>query len=164
MNYSILFVLLIPLGISAQSFDNWVIGSGGEATISSGIQLSWTLGEPNTATINKNSLMITEGFHQSYLQYAFLQAHLPAAFQSVVRVFPNPATDHVQITFADNSARDFDLRIFDVNGKMLQYHQYQSTANAQLNLQGWPASTYVISIQMHDVQSVLPQTFQIIKH
>ncbi len=164
MKYYLLFALLIPFGINAQSLDNWVIGSGGESTVNSGIQLSWTLGEPNTATINKDDLMITEGFHQSYLQNAFLQAHLPAASKFAVQVFPNPTADHVQINFADNSARDFDLRLFDVNGKILQYHQYQSATNAQLNLQGLTASTYVISIQMNDLQATLPQTFQIIKH
>jgi hypothetical protein len=164
MKYYLFFTFLIPLGISAQSLDNWVIGSGGEATVSSGIQLSWTLGEPNTATINKNNLMITEGFHQSYLQHAFIQAHLPATSRFAVQVFPNPTADYVQVNFADNSARDFDLRIFDVNGKMLQYHQYQSATNAQLNLQGLQASSYMISIQMNDIQPSLPQTFQIIKH
>jgi hypothetical protein len=164
MKYYLLFTFLIPLGISAQSLDNWVIGSGGAATVSSGIQLSWTLGEPNTASVSKNNLMITEGFHQSYLQHTVLYALLPAARKFDVQVFPNPTADYVQVSFADNSARDFDLRIFDVNGKMLQYHQLQSATTAQLNLQGLPASSYVISVQINDKQPSLPQTFQIIKH
>ncbi|MBK7428815.1 MAG: T9SS type A sorting domain-containing protein [Saprospiraceae bacterium] len=164
MKYYLLFTLLIPFGINAQSLDNWVIGSGGEATVSSGIQISWTLGEPNTATINKNNLMITEGFHQSYLPYAFLPAHLPAANKFAFHVFPNPTANYVHINFDDNTARDFDLRLFDIHGKMLQYQQYKSATTAQLNLESLPASTYVISIHMNDLQPSLPQTFQIIKH
>jgi hypothetical protein len=159
----LLFTLLLPFGISAQNLDNWVIGSGGESTVSTGIQLSWTLGEPNTTSIRKNNLMITEGFHQSYLQNVFFPALLPAASKFAVQVFPNPTADHIQINFADNSAKDFELRLLDGNGKMLQFHRYQSATSAQLNLQSLPASTYMISIQMNDINPTLPQTFQIIK-
>lgn len=163
MRYYLLFTLLIPFNISAQSLDNWVIGSGGEASASSGIYLSWTLGEPNTASINKNGHMFTEGFQQSYLEVKTLNVFQPPANNLKIQVFPNPASDHVQVTFGDKLLRDFDLRLLDTKGKLLQYQQYQSAAEFSINLAGLPAAVYLISIQINDSIPTLPHSFQIIK-
>lgn len=164
MRYYLFLTLLIPFNISAQSLDNWVIGSGGESSVNPGIQLSWTLGEPNTATISKDHLMVTEGFHQSYLPQVFFPAGISVGKNFSVQVFPNPAFDLIQIHFADTQTKDFELRLLDLHGKMLQYHRYQDVTNAQLNVKELPAATYLLSIQSKDTEPSLPQTFQIIKH
>lgn len=164
MKYYLFFPMLFPLGISAQSLDNWVIGSGGESSVSSGIQLSWTLGEPNTASISKNGHMYTEGFQQSYLEVLELNPFQPALNTLKIRVFPNPSSDHVQVNFRDKLPRDFDLRLLDSKGKLLQFQQYHSASEVSINLEGLPAAVYLISIQINEQVPSLPHSFQIIKH
>ncbi len=164
MKYYLLFVILIPLGISAQSLDNWVIGSAGESSALARINLSWTLGEPNTATLKKNGLMFTEGFHQSYLEVRELNLFQPVLKDFKIQVFPNPTADHVQVNFGDNLPLDFDLRLLDSKGKLLQYQHYQNASEVSINLESYPASVYLISIQINDPIPSLPHTFQIIKH
>lgn len=164
MKYYLLFSFLIPFGVNAQSLDNWVIGSGGESAINSGMQLSWTLGEPNTATISKAGFMVTEGFQQSYLEVRELLLFKPATNDFKIQVFPNPASDHVQVNFRDKLPRDFDLRLLDAKGTLLQFQQYQSATEVSINLEGLPAAIYLISIQINDQVPSLPHSYQIIKH
>jgi hypothetical protein len=163
MKYCLFFLILFPLGISAQSIDNWVIGSGGESSVNSRIQISWTLGEPNTATINKNGHMFTEGFQQSYLEVIELNLFQSPLNKLKIQVFPNPTSDHIQVDFGDKLPRDFDLRLFDSKGKLLQFQQYENASEVSINLEGLAASVYLISIQINEEVPSLPHSFQIIK-
>lgn len=156
--------MLIPFGVSAQSLDNWVLGSGGASSVSEGMQLSWTLGETNVASVKKNKRLFTEGFHQSYIEVREAILFQPAINNVKIQVFPNPAADHVQLDFGDKLPRDFELRLLDLNGKLLHFQEYQSSITATLNLGDFPPALYLISIQIVDQMLSQPQTFQIIKY
>ena len=160
-NYLFL-LLLTPLGAFGQSLDNWVIGSGGEVSPGTKIQLSWTLGELNTSSVKTRNGMITEGFQQSYLVIPDLKNKSNSELLDVF-VFPNPTADLVQVNFADSKARDFDIFVHDINGKLLQFQQFKSTIQTELSLEALPAAIYMISIQINDNHNTLPYSFQIIK-
>lgn len=154
--------LLIPFGVFGQSLDNWVIGSGGEISPASKIQLSWTLGELSTATIKNNKGWITEGFHQSYLVIPDLTSKRNSE-ELNISVFPNPTAGWIQVNFTDSKARDFDIFVHDARGKLLTFQQFKSTIQTELSLESLPPSIYMVSIQTHESQSTLPYSFQIIK-
>ncbi len=160
-NYLFVF-LLIPFGVFGQSLDNWVIGSGGELSPGSKIQLSWTLGELSTSSIETHNGWLTEGFQQSYLVIPQLN---PKSYSEElnVLVFPNPTAGWVQVNFADSKARDFDIFVHDARGKLLKFQQHKSTIQTELSLESLPPSIYMVSIQTHESQSTLPYSFQIIK-
>ncbi len=164
MKKYVFIVFLIPLGLSGQSLENWVIGSGGEATVSSGIQLAWTLGEPSTATLASKSGWITEGFHQTYPE--ILPINIPRISPSKlgIQIFPNPAADHVQIKFDDNVPGTYDLKLYDRKGQLLKYLQMQHSHQNNLSLEGLPSGIYLISVQLNEADSSSPHSFQIIKH
>jgi hypothetical protein len=160
-NYLFL-LLLTPLGVFGQSLDNWVIGSGGELSPGSKIQLSWTLGEFSTSSLKTQNGLLTEGFQQSYLVIPELNAKSSSELFEVL-VFPNPTAGWIQVNLADSKARDFDILIHDARGKLLQFQHFKNTIQTELSLESLPPSIYTVSIQIYDNQSALPHSFQIIK-
>jgi len=59
---------LIPAILFAgNSFAQQVITTAGSSGSGTGIQLSWTIGEPVTATAHGSDFYLTQGFHQSQL-------------------------------------------------------------------------------------------------
>ncbi|MBK7428813.1 MAG: T9SS type A sorting domain-containing protein [Saprospiraceae bacterium] len=162
MKLFLFLFFLIPLGVFGQSLDNWVIGSGGEFSPGSKIQLSWTLGELNTSSIKTRNGLITEGFQQSYIVLPELKYKSTSDVLDVF-VFPNPTADWVQVNFADSKARDFDIFVHDAKGKLLQFQQFKNTIQTELSLESLPAAIYMVSIQVKDNRISLPYSFQIIK-
>ncbi|MBE0654801.1 MAG: hypothetical protein IH594_13445, partial [Bacteroidales bacterium] len=85
--------MLIGLAISAQQ----VVSSGGGSKSATGVQISWTLGEPVIETFSSGSTILTQGFHQSKLSATPVTDLLFPEME--LTVFPNPTQDYVIIQF-----------------------------------------------------------------
>lgn len=57
--------LISALILSGKCFSQQVIATAGSSGSGTGIQLSWTIGEPVTATTHGSDFYLTQGFHQS---------------------------------------------------------------------------------------------------
>lgn len=67
------------------------------------------------------------------------------------RVFPNPASDAVQVQFADQQV--CTLFVYDANGKEILKQVF--TGNAQISTQHWAAGLYTFVVPGKEKQSVL---------
>lgn len=63
----VILILIAAIIIPDHCFSQQVISSAGGTATGTGIQLSWTIGEPVTATVHGSDFYLTQGFHQSQL-------------------------------------------------------------------------------------------------
>ena len=63
--FNYIFLLIPAITMWGNSFSQQVISSAGGSASGSGIELSWTIGEPITATAKGTDFFLTQGFHQS---------------------------------------------------------------------------------------------------
>ncbi|MEM6965133.1 MAG: PKD domain-containing protein [Bacteroidota bacterium] len=71
-----------------------------------------------------------------------------------IRVYPNPATEFIQIDFENNPTADFEVRIFSLNGQLIQLTQNQNTIDAS----DLSSGTYFLEV-IQDEKA--PQQFKI---
>ncbi len=68
-----------------------------------------------------------------------------------LQVFPNPASELVNLRFDEPLQKDFQVRLYDLQGRLLQQAELpQGTQIYQLPLQDLPTSTYIIQIFDND--------------
>ncbi len=99
MKRSILIFLASLFTLSAESqYKQDVIASAGGYNTATGISISWTLGETiiPTFTSSDNTLILTHGFQQQLIVTA-VEENLEDLVK--VTVYPNPASDNVNIKF-----------------------------------------------------------------
>lgn len=140
------------MGAHSQS----VVGSSGEYSESTGVSVSYTLGEAITETSIGDSVTLTQGFHQSKLFVVGLEELLKLN----VKVFPNPTLDKVNIQMENNPA-DLSVEIHDLQGKLISSKALNmGDTRMTISLETLSSGTYLLSITNHqDIRN----TYQIVK-
>ncbi len=153
-----LFVLVMIMclwGLS-QTTSPEVISSSGDHFTGTTSQMSWTIGEIQTATLVNGQTTMTQGFHQPYLMVTALE-DLKESLQ--VRVFPNPTTNFLNIEFGESTER-IGLALIDASGKQLLVRENLSSFTS-LDLSSFAAGTYFLRLTDKHAKSV--KTFNIQK-
>jgi len=124
-------LMLAVVGLSAQrrAITNEVVASAGGTASTSGILLSWTIGEPIVTTLETNPLIITQGFHQP-LDLVSLNgvAAVRVLRAGEVAMYPNPARDHVTFDLpADLAGAAVD--IMDESGLVVAHYDLVQRSN-----------------------------------
>ena len=134
-----------------------VVSSAGETQTISGIEISWTIGEPVIETISSGSTVLTQGFHQSKLTVTAIDDVLISDFE--LKVYPNPTSEFV-IIFANNPEDKSSYSLFDLNGKLLE-NKIISTSETRVNLKNYASGTYLLKLQYNSGQPL--RTYKIVK-
>jgi hypothetical protein len=98
-----------------------VSSSGGyykDAT--SGLNISWTLGEPVIETLSNSgaNLMITQGFQQGNL--FMVDAPNPVLPSLSLRMYPNPAINKIWFEVNNQTAKgEFTVEVYDITGRKI---------------------------------------------
>jgi len=80
----------------------------------------------------------------------------------VIRIYPNPATDYLQIEFKENSLSNWQVEIFDIKGSLQKTISLENVnSNQNINLQDLAKGTYLI--QLTDLENNKVESFQILK-
>lgn len=130
---------------SAQSLLSEVIGSAGDySESSSGSNLHWTVGEIAISNYEQENTILSEGFHQTYLD-----DYINAVWESPennfsISVLPNPAQNWIIIDSEHPDQLQFN--IFNLNGQKLISAQTVANGKKEVNIQNLPAGMYLISI------------------
>ena len=93
-----------------------VASSGGFETVST-YSFSWTLGETVIETVQGTTTIFTQGFQQPIPDF-FLEVN-EAEKESGFLVYPNPASDVINIVLADKKKTPLNIDIYDLQGKQL---------------------------------------------
>ena len=119
-------MVLCWLNLQAQSHN--VIGPAGDISSGSSISLEWTLGELSISTINHQSGMLTEGFHQPVLVVELIETNeLPEKLVSPITssaelqlvAAPNPVLSTLHVNLQSALEGEGQLELFSANSQLL---------------------------------------------
>ncbi|HNS18240.1 MAG TPA: T9SS type A sorting domain-containing protein [Bacteroidales bacterium] len=153
---SLFLIMNLTLFSQAQSLIPDVIATAGDIFFSKNGSLSWTLGEVATETISAETSLLTQGFHQSYLQ--ILKVNTPDDPLVDVTVYPNPVNDllTIEITTAEKDPQ-ISLELFDFTGQHIYEQTIRSqTLTEQLDVSRFSSSLFilrVINLKSHYTES-----------
>lgn len=160
-NFSMLFMMLFALSVGAQQIKQEVIASAGGYNVASGntISISWTLGETIIPTFKSadGSLILTPGFQQTYV-ITTVEEHLLNPV--TVSVFPNPASDYVNIQFDTPTDGEISLFLLNNQGKPIKTGKIESgTLEKQINMQDLPSGIYYLRL----IKGKLVNVYKVVK-
>jgi len=116
----IVFFSLFNCG--AQSIAPSVINTGGGSFQSGYYQFEWSIGElalVGEMTGSNNSLVITNGFIQPFIQYPATNNTNNIFGNDEIKVFPNPASSYVEINFFSKQMGRITLSFYDGSGRKI---------------------------------------------
>ena len=153
------FLVLLFWGLGySQSVSPQVTASAGEHFSGTNAQLSWTIGETMIETYVNGSNQLTQGFHQTNLMITAVN-DLAESFQ--VKVFPNPATDVLNIEWSEITD-PLNLNLFDATGKQLLLQKaLDQTMPKTLDLSGYATGNYLLHLSNSDGETL--KIFKILK-
>jgi hypothetical protein len=126
--------------IWGQNADQQVISSSGGDMSSGQYSLSWTLGEPVTATHENQNIILTQGFHQPM----DVPTGIDEQQEGEILVYPNPTRDQLHFDLPTNLSV-VDVRIHDLHGKVISGHS-AITGSRTINLNNLASGTYILTI------------------
>lgn len=141
----VLICLVFVLSATAQVKQE-VIASAGGYNVNGALSISWTLGETiiPTFTSQDGSLILAHGFQQKLIITA-VEENLD--LQVKIKVYPNPASEVVNIQFEEPVDGEIDVAILDSQGKLIKRETIESAiVEKQINLQDFPAGIYYIRL------------------
>lgn len=154
MKRLILFLTAITLAFSANAQKQEVIASAGGYNTATGISISWTLGETIIPTFkaSDNSIILTHGFQQQLI-ITTVEDNLEDAVK--VTVYPNPASEIVNIAFDNPVEGEIKLFLINAQGALVKTDVIEATTiEKQLNLQDLPAGIYYLRLSKGAVSNV----------
>lgn len=160
---SILCIGIMSL-MHAQKTDQSVLASAGNFDKVSTISIEWTLGEMAGQTHVNSDVILTEGFHQSWLQVEEIMTSQQTLWveQMEVSVFPNPTPAELHIKIDSGLEEKGVLSLKNLEGRSLQSETINlSSGNHQWNMINYPAGLYVLTL--HTQKGELLKSFKITK-
>jgi hypothetical protein len=155
MKRSILILITLFFALSASSqYKQDVIASAGGYNVATGISISWTLGETIIPTYKSadNSLILTHGFQQQLI-LTTVEENLET--QVTVTIYPNPASDNVNIRFDEALDDEVNLTIVNSQGKLVKNVVIEATTiEKQINLQDLPSGIYYLKLAKGKLSNV----------
>jgi len=156
----ILFLLVTALfTLSAASQKQEVIASAGGYNVATGISISWTLGETiiPTFTSQDGTIVLTHGFQQ---QLIITTVEETLETMVTVTVFPNPASEIVNIEFEQPVDGEIKLVLLNSQGKFVRTDVIEAaTVIKQINLQEFPSGIYYLKL----IKGKLSNVYKVVK-
>ena len=155
----IICTVLIAVSIRGQQLSQQVIGSSGACfEASSGMTLSFSLGECVTETYSNSSVILSQGFQQGYFEVQPLAVSDEISID--MNVYPLPAKDYITIEFNDSN-KEYLAEIYDINGKLILTEELDREST-NLSLGTLITGTYILVIEDNAKNTF--KTMQIIKY
>ena len=110
------------LNCHSQSIAPSVINTSGGSFQSGYYQLEWSIGElalVGEMTSSTNSLVITNGFIQPFIQYPATINTNNIFGKDEIKIFPNPASSYVEINFLSKQIGRITLSFYDGSGRKI---------------------------------------------
>jgi hypothetical protein len=158
MKRYLLLILVSLFTLSAIAQKQEVISSAGGYYVATGINISWTLGETIIPSYGPtNGLILTHGF-QSVLRTVIVEENIETPV--TVKVYPNPASDYINISFAEPLDTKVNLFLLDAQGKLFKTEVIEpATTETQLNFQDLPSGVYLLKL----VKGKLSNVYKVVK-
>ena len=144
-----IFLVLICCQLYSQSITPYVVSTRGGYFSNSTSSLSWTLGQLASTSLMATNNILTQGFQQPYYFDPF---NIPVALTDSfdIKVYPNPAVDHVNIAYSTLQEGKIKFELFDLLGNKLMpdIEKYSGISKRvfELNLSNFDSGIYLLRI------------------
>ncbi len=152
--------MLCSICAFAQKLDQSVISTAGDISRSSSIELEWTLGEAVTEQGRQNNLLLTQGFHQSFMKRMIVIAPHSSDLLSSIVVAPNPVRNNFSVIVNSPKSTRLQLTLTDALGQVLQNFSTVNKSQFQVDMSGYTPGFYLLRVT---AEADLSRTFKIIK-
>ena len=141
----LLFIGLIICNVLfAQQFNPSVISNGGGLMSNANAKLTFTIGEAVTGDVSNASAIFTQGFQQKWIVGTGIDDIKP---NSSIVVYPNPASDIINIKYEKGNQGKTTIEIMDVNGRILLHQNMKNNSTeTQINFAEYEEAIYYIRI------------------
>jgi hypothetical protein len=153
-------VLLLTFSLTELRAQESISASGGDASGKEG-SVSFTIGQIFCKSMEGIDNSLTEGVQQAY-EISVLKGNEQDSTQILASVYPNPATDYVNLKIEMTSLLDVNsiqYQLCDLNGKVIETQMLSSNIIHIVMVNLKPASYFVKLVQKNRIIKV----FKIIK-
>ena len=128
---------------NAQSIERSVIASGGNAFKNTNYIVDWTIGETVIATGSSVNNLLSQGFHQSYIN----QSALTKTFIGGLSCYPNPTENYLQFSLL-NGQSNAQITILDCNGTIALSETWNTQATCIMDISNLSAGIYNAQVKV----------------
>ena len=119
---TLVIVFFFIINCNSQSVAPSVINTSGGSFQAGYYQLEWSIGElalVGEMTSSNNSLVITNGFIQPFVQFPAANNTNNLFGNDEIKIFPNPASSYVEINFFTKQRGRIMLSFYDGSGRKI---------------------------------------------
>lgn len=157
MKYKAILTLIFGLSIgAANSRAQEIIATVGNYFENSNGSIEFTIGEPVTATLSKNDIVLTQGFHQPVL--TVLPDKIDPNLHFDLTAYPNPTQDYVILE--TDHFEGLNYQLCNLEGKLINQNTL-TTNQTEIDFSSLEPSLFFLRI--YEGTKVI-QTFKIIKN
>lgn len=133
------------------------VAAGGEIK-SDDIIMSYSVGQPLYTKISQEDILVTQGLQHPKIKL-FTKIFAKEADQVSFTVYPNPASENINIELPENNIQDLKLVILSMEGKILIEERILETKHS-VAIAGLKPGTYTLLISS---KSRVLSSYQILK-
>ena len=146
--FLILIAVALILPVGAQTVEPKVIASAGGYDEVGGISISWILGETIIPTFQDDpvtpTIILTHGFQQQLI-ITTVEDNLDILVN--VTVYPNPASEILNIRFEEPLNDEVDLVLLSQDGRLVKNDIIEATTfEKQISMQDLPSGIYFLRL------------------
>lgn len=130
-----------------------VLATAGESFQTSSSQISFTVGQLMNETVSNNTILVTQGFHQTFDE-AVAVLDVPD-LALAIQVYPNPSYDFLKIVSEDD--QEIHYTLYNLLGLKIANGKFHN--NTQLAIERFAKGHY--QLLLTNPQQQLLQTFKI---
>jgi hypothetical protein len=149
------FFSTLVLSLNAQE----AVTTTGLKTEGPGGTMSYSVGQVNVAQSTGAGGSVLEGVQQPYIIDPTVGLDI-SNIDLKLATYPNPTSDQIILTAQDLNLENLSFRLHNIEGKVL-LSKASIGANNKINLQPFPANTYMLNIYM---DQIIIKSFRIIKN
>ncbi|MBK7626454.1 MAG: T9SS type A sorting domain-containing protein [Bacteroidales bacterium] len=137
----ILFAMFSVFSVYGQVKQEVIASAGGYNT-GGNLSISWTLGETIIPTFQNGNLILTHGFQQQLI-ITSVEENIDILVN--IKVFPNPASDNLNIRFEEPIDGEVVITIIDSQGRLIKTETIEATTTEkQISLQELGGGVYFL--------------------
>ena len=144
--FSIVVAVAICANINGQSLTPTVFSTSGSTFENANFSLSYSIGEPVTATVSTNNNILTQGFQQPVYEVVSDVTNYANSLSININVFPNPTDKLVHVEFNAPENKKAVMYLYDVTGKVISTETLQVNITQTINLENAASGQYHLKI------------------
>jgi hypothetical protein len=142
----IFIISTLCIVINAGGQPQGIISTAGSSSIKGNTALSWVIGQPvaSASSAANNSVILTQGLQEKMV---VLSINENGNTSEKLHLYPNPASDILNMKFDEALPFETAVIIFDTKGNQVKRDIIEtSTTEKQLNLKNFPSGIYYLRL------------------